>query len=133
MTTNSAIVELSEAIFNRIKEAHKRVYLDRAPEKDPATGKAVRFPYVCYRLPSSTQRELPEEFFLEVDCWDNRADAIRLENLAAAVDCKLHGWNYISDQFGLRVFRVNRLNVRDPDPKIRRRLLRYLVRVYFIT
>jgi len=129
---SNIITDLLEVLYERIGQAHPRVYFEEVPEKDPATGKAVRFPYICYKLPNSIKRELPEEFTLEVDCWDNKGDTTRLELLAAAVDDMLHCWCRLFNGFGLRVFRLNRLQVPDPDPKIRRRLLRYLVRVYFI-
>lgn len=129
---DSALVELMAVIQDRIKEAHDRVYLEEVPEKEPGTGKAVQLPYICWRLPTSTQRELPDEIFLEVDIWDKADSTVRLENLTAAVDSKLNLWGHIGSLFGLRIFRINRLQIPDPDPKIRRRRLVYLVRVWFV-
>jgi len=131
MTQDSAIVELMSCIQSRIAAVHSRTYKGRAPEKD-ANGKPVKFPYAVWRLPNSTQQELPEELILEVDTWDNKADTTALENLTSEIDGHLHGWNHVTDFYGMRVFRMNRLEVLDPDPAINRRKLRYLVRVYFI-
>ncbi len=124
------MINLYTTVTNRIKEVTQKVYFNSIPPKAPTTGNQVTFPYVVYRIPTSTEWELKEDFILEVDIWDNNQNVIRLEQLTQRVDDKLNKWNHVDDNYFIRVSRINRLMLDDLESKIYRRQLRYLVKVY---
>ncbi len=125
------MINLYTAITNRLEEITGiKLFFNEVPSKNPGTGNEIKFPYVVYKLPNSSPQELLEEFVLEIDVWDGISDVTRLEKLTEEVNLKLHKWDYLDENFFLRVKRINRLPLDDPDGKIKRRQLRFTVKVY---
>lgn len=120
------MIELQKFIVGELKKVSQRVFLEQA-----ADGAA--FPYVVYRLPISDENNRREDFMLEIDMWDRPANGstVALQNLSDAIDNALNRLIYTdSAGWNARFYRVNRLMVPDPDAAIRRRQLRYEVKVY---
>ena len=115
------MINLLNTIYNKISEAHSRVFFNFVPEKDPTTQKEVKFPYIVFKLPSSIVYENTEQFILEVSIWDKSSDETGVETLAEEVNKKLNRWDFLDDNFLFRVRKTNRLTVPDPDPQIKRR------------
>ena len=116
------------------EETDKRVF---HPE---ATDDAV-FQYIVFQLDSSSTGLSPrEDFYLEINFWDNKESTTELEDLVDAVD----GDGDTEDPTGLnnRVIHNNKLSVifhkenrqaiPDRDKRINRRQLRYVAQTYFM-
>ena len=119
------MMDMLEFITDTLKSAAARVYLEKAPE-------GTDFPYVTYRFPTSNEAEFREDFILEVNLWDHGEDTTALEELTEDVDEALNRTKHLTAtaDMQLSVYRINRMMIPDPDPKIRRRELRYEVKAY---
>jgi hypothetical protein len=123
------MIELQKYIVGQLKQVHPRVYQENAPQDG-------LFPYVVYRMPTSTENEWREDFILEIDIWDKPQDGstVTLQQLSDAIDRALNRTRYVSTdrKWSTRIHRVNRLMIPDPDETIRRRQLRYELRTFSI-
>ena len=117
------MLTLIGAVKTKLKTRATRVHMGQAQQ-----GSA--FPYVTFKFPTSDATDPSEDFFLEVDLWDKNTDATAIENLTDNVDSDFHKWVYNSTGINAHFQRINRLAIDDPDPVIKRRQLRYLVRTY---
>ena len=128
-------IELKKMLSAFLKTKHARVYPD-----DSVPDNAV-FPYVTFSLGSSftDQNQKMERFTLEIDIWDNKSDTTALETITGSIDgdgaltstSGLHRKKYyVSGTLQTSIYRENRLEISDADPKIRRRQLRYEVQSY---
>lgn len=125
------MIGVFQTTFQMLSHVHNRVYFERAPEKDPVTGQPPSFPYAVFKIPNSVDLETDrQDFVLEIDIWDNQTDTARLETLTSSIDKKLHKLRYLDSNQLLIFQRTNRLMIPDPDVKIKRRQLRYIIKTY---
>lgn len=121
------MIELQKFVYGKLKEIHDRTYLEVAPE-------GTAYPVVIYRFPDSDYNEWREDFTLEIDVWDVPADnsSVVVQNLSDQIDQSLNRLIFLSEDgsWCTRIYRINRLMVPDPDPRIKRRQLRYELRTY---
>jgi len=122
------MISLLTELYNLIYSAASgRVYFETA--EDEAT-----FPYAVYRLPTSTSignnDYARQDFILEIDVWDNVPDATRIETLADRIDVAINNQRVRTNLVALKIYRIGRLNIPDPNSDIRRRQLRYRVATY---
>lgn len=118
------MVSLFQSIYSKLNEVHSRVYFELAPQN-------AEFPYIVYKFPNSNRDEHREDFTLEIDIWDNKADTTELETITDNIDKKLNRLQILDENFHVSIYRINRLMVPDTDPSIHRRQLRYNVKTYF--
>lgn len=111
-------------IYGKLSSVADRVKLEKAKQSTP-------FPYVTYKLPTSTEEGHREDFILEVDIWDNNSNTFNLEQLTTSIDKALNRETYIDSNIQVSIYRINRLMIPDTDETIRRRQLRYQCKVYF--
>lgn len=102
---------------------HPRTYLDIAPQD-------AELPFIVWTIPSTTDEELREDLILQIDIFDYSTDATAVEQLADDVDKALKGIDNLTTDCLMRFTRVGRLNIPDPDIRVRRRELKYLVKVF---
>ncbi len=121
------MISLLTLITDTIRAVAPHAYLEEAP-------KDATYPYVVYRLPTSTEEEHREDFILEVSLWDRGLDTTAVEGLTANVDAALNRMKHLAPALDMQVsvYRINRLMIPDPDPMIRRRELRYQLKAYFV-
>lgn len=124
------MIDLQRFIVQQIKLVHPRVYLEFVPE-----SQNVEYPYVVYNFYDSDEMvDRREDILLEVDVWDKpvNGSAVTLETLSDAIHQKLNRLLYTDNTNGWsgRFYLANRLMIPDPDPTIRRRQLRYEIRMY---
>ena len=116
--------ELLKNIYELIRTVTANVYLEEAPEN-------AKFPIVTYKLTTSIEDFQKEDFILEVNVWNNNTNTLTLEELTENIDNTLHrSALYSNNQVQFNIYRTNRLMIDDPDRKIRRRQLRYVVKAY---
>ena len=95
-------------------------------------NKAYPYVEINFRniLPNNT---FSDNNLLEVDIWDDKdTDINEIETIADSIHNELNFFNVNTDTFQLSISRNNpyRLVLPDPSPKIQRRQLRYIVKVY---
>lgn len=118
------IVEMRTALQTLLKAIHSRVFFHRAPDD------AV-MPYVVFDFPNSVDSGALENFVLDIDVWDDETDTTVLETLIDSIDIVLHKKTiFIEDKMSITLYRENRLNPTDDDPRIRRRKYIYQARTY---
>lgn len=125
------MIELQKYIYSELKKVHPRVYPEEAPQRDDI------YPFVVYRLPTSNEVvDYREDFILEIDVWDRpeEGSTVTLQLLADAIDLALNRTRYVSSDgsWVMRIYRINRMMVPDPDLAIRRRQLRYELKTYAV-
>ena len=116
-----------------------RVFFEQAPQTDPSTNKAPAFPYVVYNIPYTEENFETENLFLEIDFWDKTTNTTTLDGLVNTVDGNgsytnptgLHRYMHsVSGKPRLKMYRINKLAIPDPDPYLRHRQLRDLAKWY---
>jgi len=119
------LIDLLTAIHSKLVNVTTKAYLEKAPSN-------TAFPYITYKLPSSDNPDESnlENFIIEIDIWDNKADTTALETLTTNIDNEFERTNTTQNNTYVHFFRVSRLMIPDPDEKIRRRQLRYLAKTY---
>lgn len=127
------MIKLLQLIFSKLISIHSRVYQERVPRKDENTNKAPLFPYIVFNLKNLDNSDSRDDNVLEIDIWDNKPlDTTELETLADSIEAyfkenKYHTNNFLQASF----YKISRQPIPDPDENIRRRQLRYQVKVYF--
>jgi hypothetical protein len=118
------MINLLPYLFTKLSEAQKPVYFEIAPS-------TAVFPYIVFKLPNSVNVESDrQDYVLQVDVWDKKADTTPLEALTSLVDSKLYKHEHLDANQFLKFERENRLMIPDPDTSIKRRQLRYTVKQY---
>jgi hypothetical protein len=118
------MIHLLQALFTQLSDTPTPVYLESVPE-------GANLPYIVFSLPNSLNVESDrQDYTLQVDVWDNSPDNTRIDTITHEVDSKIHKWRFLNDKLLLILQRENRLMIPDPDPSIRRRQLRYLIKTY---
>jgi hypothetical protein len=118
------MMNLLQYIFSKLSEAQKPVYFEFAPHK-------AIMPYIVFSLPNSVDVESDrQDYTLQINIWDDKADSAALETLTSDIDILLHKLQYIDNNQFLKFERENRLMISDSDPSIKRRQLRYTVKQY---
>ena len=113
-------------IYSQLRTVADRVHIENAP-----SGITVVYPYVTYRIPTSIDDYQKQDFIVEIDIWDNKADNTAIEKLTDDIDAIFHRLqHYQEGVLQVSVYRINRMMIPDPDPKIRRRQLRYQAKTY---
>lgn len=119
------VIEIRKAIQSALLSVHPRVYfLDADEDAD--------YPYLVYDLPNSVDDGALENFVLELDGWDAPDDGstIALETLMEAADSVLQRAVFRVGDMAIIAYRDNRLTIRDPDKRLRRRQYNYQLRTY---
>jgi hypothetical protein len=116
-----------------------QVFQDKVPSPEEQT-EPVAYPYIVFSLTIPERVAEQDRGILEIDFWTDDGDISTLESLVSAVDGNsnkenptgLNEHKYFSDDLQAVFYRVFRGAVPDPDPVIRRRQLRYLVKTRYI-
>ena len=121
------MVDLYVLVSNEISKVTKEVYPEQASSD-------AQFPYVVYDFPTTTDVGVREDIILEVNIWDSRRDGYDvitgIEQMASSIDEVLKNVINLDDSTLYKFERLNRLNLKDPEPNIFRRQLRYRVKKY---
>lgn len=124
------MIELQKFIVSQLAESGKQVYFEQAPEIDPFTNVAPKFPYIVYRFGVSLDDSYREDIPLIVNVWDNKPDTIPLDMLAGSLDKQLKNIRHLDEHQHLLFAKEGRSPLSDPDIAIKGRQLRYTIRRY---
>ena len=131
-----AMIILLNYIYQRLVTlSGKEVYQEKVPENETPT-----YPYLVFSLTVPDRNVEQDRGFLEIDFWNNTNNLAMLEALVSAVDGNsswvnptgLDELRYFSGGLQAVFYRIFRGTIPDPDIKIRRRQLRYLIKARFI-
>lgn len=117
--------DLKNAIQERLKMVHSRVYYQNAPS-------GATFPHLVFDLPNAIdQGGPPEVWVLDVDGWDKGVDTAALDTLMESVDSVLQRQTLVAGGARAQVYRDIRLApITEDNTELKRRRYTYQVRVY---
>jgi hypothetical protein len=119
------MLEVYELINTLLRDCGIQVYNEYIPQDKP-------FPYIKFHCPSIGEVESQrQDILLYIDIWDKNTDIVNIENICNEVDSRLNKTNSINDTAHISIYRDNlwKLNIPDVDLEIRRRQLRYIVKI----
>lgn len=118
--------DLYKYVIDKIKAATGlKPYTDYVPSDKV-------FPYIQLQFPNSTPNGYGELILMQLDVWDKSHSKSAVEDIADSVDKIFNRLNETTADFSLQIYRNTpyRLNIQDPDMEIRRRQLRYIIKIY---
>lgn len=118
---NKALV-LRRDIREQLLNIHPRVLYGDAP---PDT----QYPFVLFRLGSSSALDRLDMIDLEIDLWDDQSSTIDLEILTDKVDKALNRFTGGNKHVFYTIYRESRLSIHEPEKRLKRRQLVFNIRV----
>lgn len=122
MNTNAVADEVLEYLSTK----HTRVYRNRAPQSPV-------FPYVVYRVESVLNNSPSEDFYINVDIYEDVSKSVRtIEDLADSIDSGLNMAVMNTSELNMHFLREARQFVDDEELVGKQMInLRYNTRIYF--
>lgn len=122
------MTDLAVYVVNQIKNVTNKVYPEFAPSEET-------FPYVIYKFPSTNELSVDSSnVIMEIDIWDRARSGhdsfADIERLTTAIDVLFKDARYIDEKMFLIIQKLSRMSIPDTDPSIRRRQLRYNIKMY---
>lgn len=116
------VIEIRKKINATLKTVTNNVHFQSAADDSS-------LPYLVFDLPNSFDDGTLEQFVLDIDGWDNKADTTDLETLMHNIDTVLHKKTYVIDNLTFTLYRDNRLSLTDKEANLKRRKYIYQIRV----
>lgn len=122
MNTNAVADEVLEYLSTK----HTRVYRNRAPQSPV-------FPYVVFRVESVLNNSPSEDFYINVDVYEDVSKSVRtIEDLADTIDAGLNMSVVNTSVLNMHFLREQRQYVDDEELVGKQMInLRYNTRIYF--
>lgn len=122
MNTNAVADEVLEYLSTK----HTRVYRNRAPQ-------SPTFPYVVYRVESVLNNSPSEDFYINVDIYEDVSKSVRtIEDLADSIDSELNMAVMNTSALNMHFLREARQFIDDEELVGKQMInLRYNTRIYF--
>lgn len=122
MNTNA----VADKVLEYLSTKHTRVYRNRAPQSPV-------FPYVVFRVESVMNNSPSEDFYINVDVYDDVAKSVRtIEDLADTIDAGLNMTVVNTSVLNMHFLREARQFIDDEELVGKQMInLRYNTRIYF--
>lgn len=122
MNTNA----VADSIYDYLITKHTRVYRNKSPQSPV-------FPYVIYRVESVINSYPSEDFYINVDIYDDSVKSVRtIEILADAIDSGLNDNVRITNLLNMHFQRETRQYVPEEELVGKQMInIRYNTRIYF--
>lgn len=122
MNTNA----VADKVLEYLSTKHARVYRNRAPQ-------SPTFPYVVYRVESVMNNSPSEDFYINVDVYDDVSKSVRtIEDLADTIDAGLNMTVVNTSVLNMHFLREQRQFIDDEELVGKQMInLRYNTRIYF--
>jgi hypothetical protein len=116
---------LYKYITYKLKSLNVQLFTDYIPSEKV-------FPYIQLQFPNNIPNGYGELIPMQIDIWDKNVSTIQVETISDNIDKIFNRLNETTADFCIQVYRNNpyRLNIPDPDMEIRRRQLRYVIKIY---
>lgn len=122
MNTNA----VADAIYEYLSTKHSRVYRNKSPQSPV-------FPYVIYRVESVISSYPSEDFYINVDLYEDGSKSVRtIESLADAIDLCLNDKVMSNELLNMHFQRESRQYVPEEELVGKQMInMRYNTRIYF--
>lgn len=122
MNTNA----VADAIYEYLRTKHSRVYRNKSPQSPV-------FPYVIYRVESVISSYPSEDFYINVDLYEDGSKSVRsIEDLADAIDLGLNDKVMNNELLNMQFQRESRQYVPEEELVGKQMInMRYNTRIYF--
>lgn len=122
MNTNA----VADKVLEYLSTKHTRVYRNRAPQSPV-------FPYVVFRVESVMNNSPSEDFYINVDVYDDVSKSVRtIEDLADTIDSGLNMTVVNTSVLNMHFLREARQFIDDEELVGKQMInLRYNTRIYF--
>lgn len=122
MNTNA----VADKVLEYLSTKHTRVYRNRAPQ-------SPTFPYVVFRVESVMNNSPSEDFYINVDIYEDVSKSVRtIEDLADAIDSGLNMTVVNTSVLNMHFLREARQFIDDEELVGKQMInLRYNTRIYF--
>jgi hypothetical protein len=119
------LVDLYDYVIDKIKDVESKPYTDYIPSDAP-------YPRIQIKFPNTLPNGWGELNLLEIDIWDKNHSKAQVESIADNIDKIFKRLNETTNDYCIQVYRNTpyKLNIPDPDVEIRRRQLRYIIKIY---
>lgn len=119
------VLDLYKYVADKLKSLKVQLYTDYIPSEKV-------FPYIQFKFPNNIPDGCGELIPMQIDIWDKDVSTIQVENITDSIDKIFNRLNETTADFCVQVYRNNpyRLSIPDPDMEIRRRQLRYIIKIY---
>lgn len=126
---NSNLV--SDTILDYLETKHQKVYRNKAPKNTKSF--TLQFPYVVYRLESVNSSYPSEDYYLNVDIYEDVNNSVRdIEDIADNIDNGLNHNVINTDDINLQFEREQRQYINAEELVSAHMInIRYVVQVYF--
>ncbi len=119
------MLDVYKYVTDKLKTLDTQLYTDYIPTEKT-------YPYVQFQFPNVSPNGFGELNLLQIDVWDKSTSNVHVETITDNIDKLFNRHNEITNDYCIQVYRNNpyRLNIPDPDMEIRRRQLRYVIKIY---
>lgn len=117
--------DIYKYILDKLKSLEVQTYTDYVPSNKV-------FPYIQVQFPSNIPNGYGELIPMQIDVWDKSHSKAKVEGITDNIDKIFNRLNDTTADFCVQLYRNKpyRLNIIDPDMEIRRRELRYIIKIY---
>lgn len=122
MSTNA----IADKMFDYLMTKHTRVYRNKSPQ-------SPTFPYVVFRVESVVDSYPSEDFYINVDVYENGTSSVRnMEDLADSIDADLNDHVFNTDTLNMHFQREMRQHIPEEELIGAQAInMRYNTRIYF--
>lgn len=111
-------------LHSELKQIHKETYYEIA--KTTAV-----MPYLVYTVNEDKEPWGRKNIMLTIDIYGTSAHLAQIDELITKLESNLHRKRLSSAEFGAAISYLSSQKVPDPDPNIRRKEVRFILRTYF--
>lgn len=122
----SSTKNIRKLIKESLEQLGVKAYYEMATQDAP-------FPYITYEFENiDVSDKARRDISLTINAWDKTSDSVNIEDLADAIEDKMHYQNFQTDDILLSSYCVSRLSLPDEDPSIKRRQISVVMKYYNI-
>lgn len=122
----SSTKNIRKLIKESLEQLGVKAYYEMATQDAP-------FPYITYEFENiDVSDKARRDISLTINAWDKTSDSVNIEDLADAIEDKMHYQNFQTDDILLSSYCVSRLSLPDEDPLIKRRQISVVMKYYNI-
>lgn len=119
------MLDVYKYVTDKLKTLGTQLYTDYIPTEKT-------YPYVQFKFPNTSPNGFGELNLLQIDIWDKSTSNVQVETIADSIDKLFNRHNETTNDYCIQAYRNTpyRLNIPDSDMNIRRRELRYIIKIY---
>ncbi|MES5919376.1 hypothetical protein QCI44_15185 [Bacillus cereus group sp. RP37] len=116
--------DLINILHGELKRIHKESYYESART-------TAVMPYLVYTVSDDKEPWGRKNIMLTIDIYGTSAHIAKIDKLITDLENNLHRKRLNSAEFGAAISYLSSQKVPDPDPNIRRKEVRFILRTYF--